>query len=99
MLIRLSFAEMRHSAPTSQFQTPLEGCPPPDAEPIEIGGYQLTLIWRVARIAAAEQESAPTTLGDSLAAKGIELVLLPADITARQESISKLAIALGGKPS
>ncbi|MBP2277013.1 DEAD/DEAH box helicase [Sphingomonas sp. PL20] len=99
MLIRLSFAEMRYSAPTSQLQTPLEGCPPPDAEPIEIGGYQLTMIWRVARVAAAEQGSAPATLSDNLAEKGIELFLLPADIAARQESISKLAIALGAKSS
>src|SRR6202035_5267606 len=48
---------------STQSQTILEGCPPPDAEPIVIDGYRLALVWRLARIAAAEQASVPPTFG------------------------------------
>jgi len=76
----------------------LEGCPPPDPEAIEIDGYPVELIWRAARMAAVEQDSAPPGLLDKLGAKGIELVLLPSERNARSQVLASLAVVLGGKP-
>jgi len=74
-------------------------CPPPDPDAIEIDGYRVDLIWRAARMAAAEQDAAPPKLGDKLAAKGVELVLLPSDKSARSQTLANLAVVLGGKPT
>jgi hypothetical protein len=73
----------------------LGGCPPPDAEAIQIDGYRVDLIWRAARMAAAEQDAAPAGLLDKLAAKGIELVLLPSEQNARNQALADLAVVLG----
>jgi hypothetical protein len=47
-------------------------------------------------MAAVEQDSAPLGLLDKLAAKGIELVLLPPEGNARSQALASLAIVLGG---
>lgn len=97
-LLRLASAETHDPQDETKLHTDLEGCPPPDPEPIDINGYHVALIWRAARMAAVEQDSAPPKLGDKLAAKGIELVLLPSERSARSQALANLSVVLGGKP-
>lgn len=96
-LLRLAFADTHDPQDDTEPHADLGGCPPPDPEPIEIDGCRVDLIWRSARMAAAEQDSAPPKLGDKLAAKGIELVLLPSERSARIQALANLAVVLGGK--
>jgi hypothetical protein len=63
-----------------------------------IDGHNIELIWRSARIAAAQEGALPPGLSDRLAARGIELVLLPAKAKARSHALAHLAVLLGGKP-
>jgi Lhr-like helicase len=95
-LLRLSFAETHDPQIGAAPREGLEGCPSPDPQAIEIDGYRVDLIWRAARMAAAEQNTAPPNLGDKLAAKGIELVLLPSERNARRRALATLAAVLGG---
>ncbi|HBO46163.1 MAG TPA: ATP-dependent helicase [Planctomycetaceae bacterium] len=93
--IRVAFGNFRDAR--SQAKTaPVDDCPPPDADPIEIDGFRIALIWRAARIAAVDEEMAPSDLAEKLAAKGIELILLPKDETLRLQARSNLAVLLGG---
>lgn len=98
-LLRLAFAETHDREDETEHHADLEGCPPPDPEAIEIDGHRVDLIWRAARMAAAEQDTAPPNLGDKLTAKGIELVLLPSEKNARSQALANLAVVLGGKPT
>lgn len=95
-LLRLSCAEAKDPTASKTPPSDLEGCPAPDAAALVVDGYMLTLVWRSARVAAAEQSDAPPWLNHKLAAKGIELVLLPAYLPARNEAIARLAAMLGG---
>ena len=97
-LLRLAFADTHDPWDETEPHADLEGCPPPDPEAIEIDGYPVELIWRAARMAAVEQDSAPPGLLDKLGAKGIELVLLPSERNARSQVLASLAVVLGGKP-
>ncbi len=97
LLLRLAFADAHDSRDEAEFHADLEGCPPPDAEAIEIDGYRVDLIWRTARMAAVEQDTAPPELLDKLAVKGIELILLPPERNARSQALASLAVVLGGK--
>lgn len=96
-LLRLAFSETHDLRKEIEQYAGLEGCPPPDPQAIEIDGHRVDLIWRAARVAAAEQDAAPPGLGDKLTAKGIELVLLPSETNARSEVSKRLAVLLGGK--
>jgi hypothetical protein len=97
-LIRLAFAGTRGDDGVAKPHPDLGGCPPPDAAPLVIDGTSIDLIWRSARIAAAEEGASPPELSDSLGARGIELVLLPAETKARSQALAHLAVLLGGKP-
>ena len=96
-LLRLAFSETHDPKSNPELYGDLEGCPPPDPEPIEIDGYRVELIWRATRMAAAEQNTAPSKLAEKLAAKGIELILLPSDKAARSAALACLAEVVGGK--
>jgi Lhr-like helicase len=95
VLLRMACTEAHNPQETTDVHADLGGCPPPDAEAIQIDGYRVDLIWRTARMAAAEQDAAPAGLLDKLAAKGIELVLLPSEQNARSQSLADLAVVLG----
>jgi hypothetical protein len=97
-LLRLAFTDTHDPHGEATLHAHLEGCPPPDPDAIEIDGYRVDLIWRAARMAAAEQDAAPPKLGDKLAAKGVELVLLPSEKNARRQALINLAAVLGAKP-
>ena len=97
-LLRLAFAETHDPHDETELHADLDGCPPPDPTAIEIDGYRIDRIWRAARMAAVEQDDAPPKLGDKLAAKGIELVLLPSEKNARSQTLENLAVLLGGRP-
>ena len=97
-LIRLAFAATRGVDGAGEPHPDLGGCPPPDAAPLVVDGHSIELIWRSARIAAAEEGSVPPGLNDNLAARGIELILLPSAGTARSQVLADLAVLLGGKP-
>ena len=97
-LLRLAFADTQDLHGEAETHVGLEGCPLPDPQPIEIDGYRVDLIWRAARMAAAEEDAAPPNLVDKLAAKGVELVLLPSEKNARSQTLVNLASALGAKP-
>jgi hypothetical protein len=95
-LLRLAFADTHNFQDETGIHSDLNGCPLPDAEAIVIDGYRIDMIWRAARIAAVEQDNAPPGLSDKLAAKGIELVVLPSERDGRQRAMASLAIVLGG---
>jgi hypothetical protein len=95
VLLRMACTEARIPQEETEVHADLGGCPPPDAEAIQIDGYRVDLIWRAARMAAAEQGTAPSGLLDKLAAKGIELVLLPSEQNARSQALANLATVLG----
>jgi hypothetical protein len=95
-LLRLAYAETHDPQQGATPRQGLDGCPPPDPQAIEIDGYRIDLIWRAARMAAAEQNTAPPNLGSKLAEKGIELVLLPSEKNARSQALTNLAAMLGG---
>jgi hypothetical protein len=96
LLLRLAFAEAHGQQQEASQREGLNGCPPPDAEAIEIDGYRIKLIWRSARMAAVEQDTAPPKISEKLAAKGIELVLLPSEKGARGEALAHLTAVLEG---
>ena len=97
-LLRLAFAETNDPQEETELHGDLGACPPPDPEAIEIDGHRVDLIWREARMAAVEQDAAPTNLAEKLTAKGIELVLLPSEKNARSQALANLAVVLGGNP-
>jgi hypothetical protein len=94
-LLRLAQSDVRAPVVAVRGEPSLDGCPPPDAEPLDTGGYRLDWIWRSARVAAAEADAAPADLADRLGPKGIDLVLLPPADPARAEAIARLAGMLG----
>ena len=73
-LTRLSFSEVKAVANPSTS--------PHDAEPLDLDGFQIPLIWRAARVAAVEDATAPPDLAERLAAKGIDLFRLPQEAEA-----------------
>jgi hypothetical protein len=90
-LLRLVRSDVRAPAATARGKPALDGCPPPDAEPLDVGGFQLKWIWRSHRVAAVEADAAPDDLPDRLAAKGIDLVMLPAGDPDRAPVVARLA--------
>jgi Lhr-like helicase len=96
-LIRLAFAAERGVDGPAKPHPDLGGCPSPDAAPLVIDGHSIELIWRSARIAAAEEGSLPIELRDSLSARGIELFPLPGEANARSQALAHLAVLLGGR--
>lgn len=72
--------------------------PPPDPEPITVGGVRIDLIWRTARLGAIEEDLASHDLVERLAAKGVELIVLPRTAEARSVALARLAAALGNAP-
>lgn len=94
LLLRLAQSDTRVPSAKARGEHGLDGCPPPDAEPLDADGYSLPWIWRKPRVAAAEQEGAPVGLADCLAIKGIDLVLLPPSGPERAEAIAHLATLL-----
>lgn len=96
ILIRLTLAQAQTNAPAPPPGQTLKDCPMPDTSPLQIDGHSLSLIWRAARIAAVEEQSAPLGLADQLAAMGIELIVLPTNKAARATKVAELASMLGG---
>lgn len=99
ILLRLAFSHNAKVDRAASDDPVLDGCPPPDREPLTIEGFEVAMIWRAARIAAVERAVAPKTLADGLAAKGIDLVLLPEKNPERGQQIAELARLLEATPS
>jgi hypothetical protein len=99
LLLRIAFSNVAVSRQTSSTVDGLEGLPPRDSEPLSVDEFKINMIWRSARVAAVELFEAPNGLGDKLAAKGIDLVLLPEGAHEREQQIVKLASLLGANPS
>jgi hypothetical protein len=98
LLTRLAFAQStaaRRALPASV----LEGCPPSDPEPLTVDGLVIPNVWRSARIVAIEESDAPKGLADRLAAKGVELFILPSKPTDRSTALAKLATMIGRRAS
>ena len=92
---------MRRAASPAQDGRSVElpdGCPPPDPEPITVEGVRIDLIWRAARLGAIEESLASHDLVERLAAKGVELIVLPRIPEARSAALARLAAALGNAP-
>jgi hypothetical protein len=96
-LIRLANADVRERRDAAPGHEGLDGCPPPDAKPLEVDGFSIPLVWRKARIAAVERADAPPDLAEGLAGKGIDLVVLPTNGDERRQAIAGLVAALGEK--
>jgi hypothetical protein len=75
----------------------LDGCPPPDAEPLNLDGLAIRLIWRSARVAAIEEVDVHDGLEHQLAGKGVALVILPTDTQERAKATAKLAAMIDGR--
>jgi len=90
LLVRLAYAQ-----PTEALRMPvtsaLEGCPPADPEPLKIDGLAIPHVWWSARIPAVEESEAPDNLADRLAARGVELFILPSNPTDRPSALARLA--------
>ncbi|QEX18090.1 DEAD/DEAH box helicase [Hypericibacter terrae] len=97
-LLRLVQSQARVTSTKARGGNTLDGCPPPDTEPLVLDGLRLEWIWRAHRVAAAEQEHAPAGLEEQLAAKGLDLVLLAPSGAARTDAIARLASLLGSEP-
>jgi hypothetical protein len=93
-LVRLGHAEGRNPAPDVRCAELSDGCPPPDPEPITVDCVRIDLIWRAARLAAIEEDQASRELVERLAAKGVELIILPRDPEARSAALTRLAVAV-----
>ena len=96
-LLRLAYAEVTDIANLHAAAHDLDNCPPHDSEPLEVGQFSIKWIWRSSRVAAVDDASAPIDLGDSLAAKGIDLVRLPSNAEERTVAVAQLASVLEGK--
>ena len=96
LLLRLTCGEVTNVVGPTMLSEELGDCPPHDAKPLEAGGFTIPWIWRKQRVAAVNQAEAPTDLATRLAAKGIELVLLPTESTERAVAVAELAALLGG---
>jgi hypothetical protein len=97
-LLRLAHAEGRRPAQDARPAELPEGCPPPDPEPITVGGVRIDLIWRAARLGAIDEDLASHALVERLAAKGLELIVLPRAAEGRHAALTRLAEALGNAP-
>jgi hypothetical protein len=97
-LLRLAHAEGCEPAEDARPTELPEGCPPPDPEPITVGGVRIDLIWRTARLGAIEEDLASHDLVERLAAKGVELIVLPRTTEGRIAALARLAAALGNAP-
>lgn len=95
-LTRLAFARADVGM-TPQTSTRVDGCPPPDAEPLNLDGFAIPLIWRSARVAAIEEADDYDGLEQKLAGKGVALVILPTDTQERAKATRKLAAMIEGK--
>ena len=95
-LLRLANPALRFGMTIPETAAMLAGCPRPDATALEVGGLRVHWIWRSARVAAVESVDGTAELEAELAAKGIELVLLPADEPPRAVATARLAALLGG---
>ena len=95
-LLRLAYAEVTSVVGPTVTSEELGECPPHDAKPLEAGGFTITWIWRKLRVAAVNLEDAPADLGTRLAAKGIDLVLLPQQSSERALAVEQLAALLQG---
>ena len=96
LLLRLTCGEVTNVVGPTVTSDELGECPPHDAKPLEAGGFTIPWIWRKQRVAAVNQEEAPADLGTRLAAKGIDLVLLPPESGDRKTAVEQLALLLGG---
>lgn len=96
-LLRLAFAQAKAELGVTPSEPGWEECPPHDVDPLTIEGISIPLIWRSARVAALEQADAPVAIDETLAAKGIELVVLPADAAERAAAIGRLCSLLTGR--
>ena len=63
---------------------------------LETSEFTIPWIWRKLRVAAVNQGEAPSDLAARLAAKGIDLVLLPAESGQRAVAVAELAALLEG---
>lgn len=96
LLVRLAHAQAHEKVRPTSPSHDLEDCPPPDPSPLQLDGHSVPLIWRSARIAAIEEQSAAPGLADQLATMGIELIVLPTNNAARAAKVAELAAMLEG---
>jgi hypothetical protein len=95
-LLRLAHAEAGSATSQAHAVADLDGCPPPDIDPLVIGNLSITWIWRSARIAALDEIAADNDVGKALSAKGVKLIVLPTEPRARNEALAELRDALAG---
>jgi hypothetical protein len=94
-LLRLAYSEAIGTSPAKGPSLPLDGCPPPDGDPLVIAGVSISWIWRSARIAALDEIAADNDVSSALSAKGVKLFVLPSEPRARTVALDDLREALG----
>ncbi len=94
-LTRLAFAVPQETAASSPDES-LDGCPPPDPEPLHLDGISIPYVWRSVRVAAVNQADFSDKLEAQLAAKGVRLVVLPSAANERAQAIAGLAALING---
>jgi hypothetical protein len=60
-------------------------------------GRAISLVWRAARVAAVDEADSLDGLADKLAAKGVNLIVLPRSDPERRAAIAKLAATIEGR--
>lgn len=98
LLTRLAFARPEAGQATS-VATPLDGCLPPDPEALIVGDISIPHVWRSARVAALDAHEVHDGIADKLAAKGVELVVLPQEASDRAKALVKLAAMINRRAS
>jgi hypothetical protein len=98
LLTRLAFARPEAGQATS-VATPLDGCPPPDPEALIVGDISIPHVWRSARVAALDAPEVHDGIADKLAARGVELVVLPLEASDRAKALVKLAAMINRRAS
>lgn len=96
LLTRLAFAR-GSSMQEASAVAGLASCPAHDSEPIVIDGRSIAMIWRAARVAAIDEDGSLDGIANSLAAKGVKLVVLPRSGAERTDAIAKLAAMIEGR--
>lgn len=95
-LLRLAHGDVSTEAGGSVDEGDDGPLPPHDDAPLTVDGHAVRRVWRQARVAALAEGEDPPEVEEGLRAKGVQVVWLPADPTAREQAEKNLQELLKG---
>ena len=94
-LLRMAHAPTNRELDEASSNSPLDGCPPPDAEPLVVDGQAFSWAWRKARVVAVDdRDGVDEPAIENLRGKGVRVFRVPAQEAARDEVIGQLRSVL-----